>query len=242
MRLLSFDTSTPDIFLALSEDGKVAYEKIIGTEPGSAAFQAASTGPPNRQQAVSMLIPSIEAALTDLDWPRSSLDCVVVGVGPGGFTGIRVAVVTARTLAQALRLPLIGLSSLDCLAYEATRPTAVVVSAHAKHYYVAGYRAETLTPVVGPHYATEGDLPALIKDFDRIVADEPTRLIFDSMEMLPTLKNIAVTQLQIAFDRLSLTMSSGKVDRKDLAEAFPYSKVEPLYLRGASITVKKGNV
>ena len=56
----------------------------------------------DRQHAVSMLMPGIDEIVNEARWDKRQLDCLVVGQGPGSFTGIRTAVVTARTLAQGL--------------------------------------------------------------------------------------------------------------------------------------------
>lgn len=64
-----------------------------------------------------VLIPAAERMLSDahLDW--SSLGGIAVGLGPGLFTGLRVGVATAKALAQTLGITIVGLSSLDVLAY-----------------------------------------------------------------------------------------------------------------------------
>ena len=58
-----------------------------------------------------------------------SLDRIAVGIGPGGFTGLRITIAYAKSLAQAWRLPLVGVSSFDSLEYgiESARLLCVVV-------------------------------------------------------------------------------------------------------------------
>ncbi|MFY9262518.1 MAG: tRNA (adenosine(37)-N6)-threonylcarbamoyltransferase complex dimerization subunit type 1 TsaB [Actinomycetaceae bacterium] len=64
------------------------------------------------------LSPMVEQALAQAGIARP--DAVVVGTGPGAFTGLRVGLVTARTLAHAWQVPCYGLSSLEVLALAAT--------------------------------------------------------------------------------------------------------------------------
>ncbi|WP_334073625.1 MULTISPECIES: tRNA (adenosine(37)-N6)-threonylcarbamoyltransferase complex dimerization subunit type 1 TsaB [Paenibacillus] len=100
-RLLAFDTSTSSLAVAVMEDGKLLAERNIRAERNHSAY----------------LIGAIEDALAAAGIAKAALDGVAVGVGPGSYTGARIAVTTAKTLAWALRLPVYGLSSLEALAW-----------------------------------------------------------------------------------------------------------------------------
>jgi tRNA A37 threonylcarbamoyladenosine modification protein TsaB len=150
--------------------------------------------------------------------------------------------VTARTLAQALDLPLVGVSRLECLGKVSEPPVAVILAGAADHFFIAAYEqpnGDGLRAVVQPAYVNTGELKERIGDIARWAADpsiwDQLRSTGRTCETLPVIKNIAVTQAQIAWDRLSL------MTRGNLAVEFPWSQVEPLYLRGASITIKKSH-
>jgi N6-L-threonylcarbamoyladenine synthase len=65
------------------------------------------------------LLPAISALFAAHTLHREHLSCVVCGLGPGSFTGVRIAVATAKGIARGLRIPLFGVSTLDALAWGA---------------------------------------------------------------------------------------------------------------------------
>jgi tRNA threonylcarbamoyl adenosine modification protein YeaZ len=106
-RSLSFDTSTSEVHIALSIDGQIVCQEVLRANPEHGA---------PRQEAATILMPTIDRLIKSQGWGKRDIDAIVVGSGPGSFTGIRTSVVTARALAQALCLPLISVSLLECLA------------------------------------------------------------------------------------------------------------------------------
>lgn len=232
MRILSFDTSTEVLYLALLERDQVIAEERLEREPARA-------GDPPRQEAVARLLPSIDSIMRQAGWPKDSLDLLVVGEGPGSFTGIRTGVVTARTLAQALGLPLVAVCSLQCYASMAALPAIVVLSAGRGHYFIAGFDSEVKVRNE-PAYVGEVEMLGLIARYANICADDQSKerlvALGHTVNPLPNVKNIATRQAQIAWNRVSLRINSAV---GSLSDAFPYSVVEPLYLRSPSVTIKR---
>lgn len=68
------------------------------------------------------LAPAIDDLLKRLGWAPTDLACVAVAIGPGSFTGLRVGIVTAKTLAYATGAAILGVDTLDALAEAATPP------------------------------------------------------------------------------------------------------------------------
>lgn len=90
------------------------------------------------------LVPAIRFACDVAQVSLSEVRVIAVDVGPGLFTGLRVGMATANGLAQGLGLPMIGLSSLDLLAFplrHTSRLIVTVIDARRGELYVASYRA-----------------------------------------------------------------------------------------------------
>jgi tRNA threonylcarbamoyladenosine biosynthesis protein TsaB len=152
--LLAFDTSTPFVTVAVHDGTDVRVELFSE----------------QRMKHGEQLAPMIEHALRQAGVTRDDLTGMGVGVGPGPFTGLRVGLVTARTLGYVLGIPVTGVCSLDVLAVEAveTRATdsefAVATDARRKEVYLASYAADgtrTDGPVVDKPAALRTDLPVV---------------------------------------------------------------------------------
>lgn len=98
MPSLALDTATQHPVVALLDDH---YEFVRGVMVDG------------RAQA---LLPAIDELLGEID--RTTLEWIVVGIGPGGFTGVRIGVATARGIAETLGVPLLSVSSLAAVAAE----------------------------------------------------------------------------------------------------------------------------
>ncbi len=107
------------------------------------------------------LMLEVRAALDEAGQPMSRLTGVVVGLGPGPFTGLRVGIVTAQTLAHVLGVPLKGVCSLDAVALAVPGPGPFVACSDArrKELYWATYEAGRR--IDGPHVTKPDQLPDL---------------------------------------------------------------------------------
>ncbi|MGO4599286.1 tRNA (adenosine(37)-N6)-threonylcarbamoyltransferase complex dimerization subunit type 1 TsaB [Terrabacter sp. 2RAF25] len=150
MLLLAIDTSTTAITVGLHDGSSVVAEETTLDARAHAEH----------------LAPGIRAALASVSAATEDVTDVVVGIGPGPFTGLRVGIVTGRTFGFALGLPVRGLTSLDALAHQAwvdgrRGDLLVATDARRKEVYAAAYALgddgalRTADPVV----ARAADLP-----------------------------------------------------------------------------------
>ena len=104
------------------------------------------------------LTPNIVGALGEAGVGVEQLDAVVVGCGPGPFTGLRVGMATAAAFGHALGLPVHGVCSLDAIAVGTTGDVLVVTDARRREVYWARYRDGRRFE--GPAVNAPGDVPA----------------------------------------------------------------------------------
>lgn len=124
--LLAFDTSSAAVTVALATpDGEIVAS--------STTVDALRHG--------ELLAPAIASALQTAGVTPRELTGIAVGVGPGPFTGLRVGLVTARTMGEVLGIEVSGVCSLDVLARQSTLtlPVAVATDARRKEIYWALY-------------------------------------------------------------------------------------------------------
>jgi tRNA threonylcarbamoyl adenosine modification protein YeaZ len=118
---------------------------------------------PNRHG--ELLAPAIDSALERTGTEFADLDAVAVGLGPGPFTGLRVGIVTAKAIGDALSIPTYGVCSLDAIAAPHGRrgePLAVVTDARRKQVYWRLYDGST--PVTEPDLAPPADVADVLRD------------------------------------------------------------------------------
>jgi tRNA threonylcarbamoyl adenosine modification protein YeaZ len=131
--LLVVDTSTPTVLAGLVELDSGGLPTLIGDH---VTVDARRHG--------ELLTPAIEALLVQTSVTPGDLDAVIAGVGPGPYTGLRVGLVTALALSDALGLPRYGVCSLDGLAHPTPDDQRLLVATDARRreIYWATYNAD----------------------------------------------------------------------------------------------------
>jgi tRNA threonylcarbamoyladenosine biosynthesis protein TsaB len=125
--LLCLDTATPQVGVAIGSDDEV-LGRIQLFRP---------------QHHAEHLAPAIHYLCEELGLSLDQVSAIGVGIGPGLFTGLRVGVTTAKVMAQALRIPLIAVPSLDLVAFEvrySDRLLVPVLDARRGEVFYATYR------------------------------------------------------------------------------------------------------
>ena len=147
--IVAIDTSSA-ISVAITDDGA-----------GVALARASVFSPRGHAELLSDLV---RQALAEAGATRADITAVVAGTGPAPFTGLRVGLVTARTLALAWRVPAWGVCSLDAIGAEHRDVLAVADARRREVYwarYVAGLRVD------GPEVGAPASV--LVKDGDIVV-------------------------------------------------------------------------
>ncbi|GAB1645023.1 tRNA (adenosine(37)-N6)-threonylcarbamoyltransferase complex dimerization subunit type 1 TsaB [Krasilnikovia sp. MM14-A1259] len=145
MLVLALDTSTPAVTAALAEV----------TDDGMRGVAERRTVDPRAHG--ELLAPQIATLLADAGVTPRELAAIVAGLGPGPFTGLRVGLVTAAGMAQALGIPAYGVCSLDAIG-RAAGPGRVLVATDARRreVYTATYADGIRT--AGPDVARPADV------------------------------------------------------------------------------------
>lgn len=155
MLVLAIDTSSAAVTAALVElDAAGTVELDAAGMPGVTVRAEHVTV--NARGHGEHLAPNIAACLAECGVPPSALAAIVVGTGPGPFTGLRVGLVTAAVLAETLAIPAYGTCSLDAIAPD-TGEVLVAADARRKEVYWARYSRGRR--VSGPHVSRPVDVP-----------------------------------------------------------------------------------
>lgn len=226
--ILAFDTANEVIAIGVGLlDAATRSIDVVCTREVSAS-RASNTS----------LLPNIDDMLKDEGIAKTQLASIGVGRGPGSFTGVRIAMATAKGIASALSLPLVGISSQDAVAFntwrEGGRGSLLVLSdAMRKEVYPATYRvsdegvcrldsdsvvkAADFAKCAGQYDMVSGD--ALVKYLDLF---EGVGAVRDEAEWTPTGSSILL--------EIESRWRCGDIDPLDDARSAPFALL-PIYTR-----------
>lgn len=153
MKILALDTASSWCAAAIYDSGTDTVLAEVSEDIGKGHAE--------------VLMDYIGRVMTQSGLAMTALDRVVVNVGPGSFTGVRIGVSAARGFALALERPAIGISAFDALASEVAishpgKPVLVLLEAHRGEIYAQGFDAEVLA-VTSPMVLPRDEALALIQ-------------------------------------------------------------------------------
>lgn len=102
MNILAMDTSNQALGVAILKDEEIIGEMVTNIAKNHSV----------------RLMPAIDQLMKEVNLSPGELDKIVVAKGPGSYTGVRIGLSTAKSLAWALNIPITGVSSLEALAYQ----------------------------------------------------------------------------------------------------------------------------
>jgi tRNA threonylcarbamoyladenosine biosynthesis protein TsaB len=222
MKLLAIETATPGSSVAVLE--------------GRSTLAAASRIDPVGH--ASFLVPAIDFCFDQVGWSPIDLDAVVVDIGPGLYTGLRVGLATAQGLAAAFGIPLIPATSLDALALEARtghRMIWALVDVRRGQFAVARYR-----PVPGG-VVREGDNELVDSEQLRAMLESNTdeSLVVGEHGVLPDgffrgMSSVKTGRPRYPYAVALAEIAAGKYERDE----FPApDEISPLYMREPDVTI-----
>ncbi|WP_311154779.1 tRNA (adenosine(37)-N6)-threonylcarbamoyltransferase complex dimerization subunit type 1 TsaB [uncultured Streptococcus sp.] len=126
MNILAMDTSNKALSLGLLQDKELLGQVTLNIKKNHSIT----------------LMPAIDFLMNSLDMKPKDLDRIVVAQGPGSYTGLRIAVATAKTLAHTLKIELVGVSSLLALVPEQAEGLVIpIVDARRNNVYAGFYQS-----------------------------------------------------------------------------------------------------
>ena len=195
MKVLAFDTSSKALSVALLEEENRLAELTLTIKKNHSIT----------------LMPTIEFLMASIDWKPTDLHRIVVAEGPGSYTGLRIAVATAKTLAQTLKIDLVGVSSLLALVPEEIEGLAIpVMDARRNHVYAGFYQEDQLVYPEG-HLSFEVVLER-VKGAEKVTfLGEVEAFREQIQEALPSAQMVETLPDAVRIGRLGLTKEAVSV-------------------------------
>lgn len=143
MIILGIETSTMTGSMALMDEERLITEHTLTLPRQSKERRVGVSAPLRRATHTSRLIPAIDRMLKDASLTIRDLDGIAVSLGPGSFTGLRIGIATAQGLAQGLKIPIVGIPTLDGLTFNLSNCKDLVcplLDARKREVYCALYK------------------------------------------------------------------------------------------------------
>lgn len=158
MKILGIDTSSSSLSVAVMDDDLLKGEFTLN----------------HKLTHSEQMMPLLDSLLSHLELKMSDIDLIGVSVGPGSFTGIRIGVAAANAMAMALDIPVVGISSLEAMAYTAGETAYTIVStfdAQRDRFYFNAYKFENseLKALEAEDVLEKEDLIKKLESYDKVL-------------------------------------------------------------------------
>lgn len=188
VRILAIDTSNQTLTVAVCEDQEIIGQYTITV----------------KQNHSLTLMPAITGLVKDVGLTPTDIDRIVVAQGPGSYTGLRIGVTTAKTLAYTLKKELVGVSSLKTLAANCVMiegPIIPVFDARRNNVYTGAYKYidGLLTTIKTDRHIAMDEWLEELKEFEEVyfVGADVEKFRVQISSILPSAKFNTVAQWQI---------------------------------------------
>lgn len=217
MPILALDTATLVSSVALATGDTLLAELTLQT----------------RKTHSERLMPHVEMILALAEADRQAIEAVAVSIGPGSFTGLRIGLATAKALAYARQVPLIGVPTLEALAFGCAAPGAILAStmdAQKGNIYLAVYRCqpEGLEEMLPPRMTGMAEAIAVLQGFDQspLVLGEAVQLFQNDLRQA----GLSLAEPHTAMPRAgSVAILGGKMLARGIRH--DVMALEPFYIR-----------
>jgi tRNA threonylcarbamoyladenosine biosynthesis protein TsaB len=218
MRVLAVETSSLAGGVALLDDERLIAEYVLDVSVTHSE----------------RLMAAVDRVLGDARWTPRALDALAVAVGPGSFTGLRIAVSTVKGLAVALGVPIAAVPTLDAMAATlpwATLPVCPVLDARKGEVYASLYRWD------GEGMRREWDYLALAPDALAARLGEPVILLGDGATVVrsPHARALPAPR-RVPSPACVGALGLERLRRGDTVTA---AALEPIYLRPSEAELKR---
>jgi len=158
VKILGIDTSSSSLSVAVMDDDLLKGEFTLN----------------HKLTHSEQMMPLLDSLLSHLELKMADIDLIGVSVGPGSFTGIRIGVAAANAMAMALDIPVVGISSLEAMAYTAGETAYTIVStfdAQRDRFYFNAYRFENseLKAIEAEDVLEKEDLIKKLESYDKVL-------------------------------------------------------------------------
>jgi tRNA threonylcarbamoyladenosine biosynthesis protein TsaB len=235
--ILAFDT-------ALNGCAAAFYDTELQT--GASAVETMSRGQSER------LIPMVQSLINEVNKSFQDIDLIVTTVGPGAFTGLRLGMSAARAWGVSLKKPVLGLSTIDALSYsflqrQEGRPYRVLIETKRTDFYTQLFDAFgcALTP---PQALPFDDIYYQRDEVGTVLIGDGAERYLQMYEHALSLrpegaekdKALASVPLYVkGFEMVNPTHMARLADSLVASNGLPTEMPQPLYLRGADVSVSK---